>query len=172
MDFVTIGLIILLLICVFTDLRDRKIYNVVTFPAAFMALIFHTLINTWDGFWFSFSGLLVGFSILFIPYLFGGIGAGDVKLLAVIGALKGTSFVLFTALYMALIGGLMALFILMFRKGFIHRWRMIGYTLYGWLNGLKLPLFLDKERLATTYPYGVAISGGAIMTLIRNGGIW
>ncbi len=45
----------------------------------------------WDGLAFGLKGLAVGFGLLFIPYLFGAMGAGDVKLLAAIGSFIGAA---------------------------------------------------------------------------------
>ncbi|UTW70504.1 prepilin peptidase [Anaerobacillus sp. HL2] len=61
-------------------------------------------------------GFFSRFSNLIYPFLFRGMGAGDVKLLAVIGALKGTSFVFTTAIYMAIVGAIIALLIMLFHK--------------------------------------------------------
>ncbi|MFZ3589153.1 A24 family peptidase [Bacillus sp. DJP31] len=164
-------LLILLSICVFTDLKSRKIYNIVIFPSLLLSLIVHLVSNGLPGLWFSLSGFLVGLAILLIPYFMGGIGAGDVKLLAVIGALKGTMFVLATSVYMALIGGLIGLVVLLFRKGGLSRIKSIIYSISSFGSGLRVPLFLDKEGLQTTYPYGVAIAGGAVISLVYGGGI-
>ncbi len=164
-----IFLLILLCICVFTDLKSRKIYNIIIFPSLLLSLIVHLFSNGLPGLWFSLSGFLVGLAILLIPYFMGGIGAGDVKLLAVIGALKGTMFVLTTSVYMALIGGVIGLAVLLFRKGVLSRLKAILFSLSSLRSGVKLPLFLDKEGLKTTYPYGVAIAGGAVVSLVLGG---
>lgn len=107
--------------------------------------------------------------ILLIPYLLGGIGAGDVKLLALIGAMKGTVFVLITAVYMALLGGLLALFVLLFRRGVLARIKTILYSLSGIRQGVKIPLTIAKEDYKATYPYGVAIAGGALLSFFLSG---
>ena len=106
-------LILVLLICLITDLKSRKIYNKVIFPALLLSFCLHAFTPIGSGILFSLMGFAVGFGLLFIPYLMGGMGAGDVKLLALIGAIKGTTFVVITGIYMALLGGLIALFILL-----------------------------------------------------------
>lgn len=166
-------LIILLSICVFTDLKSRKIYNIVIFPSLLVSLLFHLFSNGLLGLWFSLSGFLVGLVILLIPYFMGGIGAGDVKLLAVIGALKGVMFVLATAVYMALLGGLIGIAVLLFRKGVLTRIKGILFSMGSFRLGLRIPLFLDNEGMKTTYPYGVAIAGGAVISLVHGSGfLW
>ncbi|MCA1030986.1 prepilin peptidase [Bacillus timonensis] len=164
-------LLLILLICVITDLRERKIYNKIIFPSLLISLLLHCIFDGFNGLFFSLAGFGAGFGILLIPYLLGGMGAGDVKLLALIGTLKGALFVSVTAIYMALFGGLIALGILLFRKGILQRFKSMLYTFYGIRYGLKIPLSLaiDKEAMTSTYPYGVAIAGGAIVSLFAKG---
>lgn len=168
---INILLLMLLSICVITDMKSRKIYNIVLFPSLLISLLLHLFTNGISGIWFSLSGLFVGLAILLIPYLMGGIGAGDVKLLAVIGALKGSVFVFETAIFMALLGGVIGLAILLFRRGVRSRMKAILFSMGSFRLGLRIPLFLDKEGLKTTYPYGVAIAGGAMISLVYGGGI-
>jgi prepilin peptidase CpaA len=163
-------LIILLLICVITDLKERKIYNKVLFPVFFIAVTYHIFTNGWSGIADSLLGALVGLSILLIPYLMGGMGAGDVKLLAVIGAINGMGFVLMTALYMALAGGIIGIFIILFRKGVLKSIKQLVVFISCRFQGLKVPFSIDKEALSTTYPYGVAIAAGAIFEVWNSTG--
>jgi prepilin peptidase CpaA len=163
-------LIILLLICVVTDLKERKIYNKVLFPGFLIALTYHIFTDGWSGLSDSLLGALVGLLILLIPYLMGGMGAGDVKLLAVIGAINGITFVLMTALYMALVGGIIGVFILLFRRGVLKSMKQLIFYISCRFQGLKVPFSLDKEALSTTYPYGVAIAAGAIFEVWSSTG--
>jgi prepilin peptidase CpaA len=156
-------LIILLIICVITDLRERKIYNAVLFPFLLVAMVLQLFTEGLSGVTGALLGMIVGLGILLIPYLLGGMGAGDVKLLAVIGGIKGIEFVLFTSLYMAFAGGIFALLILVFRKGLKARLTKVLYFLHGLRSGMRLTHILhDNDALKTTYPYGVAIAVGAL----------
>jgi len=98
-------------IAVFTDWREHKIYNKLLAPAFFTALLLHTFHGGISGLTNSLLGTATGFVLLLIPYLMGGMGAGDVKLLAVIGAFGGASFVLTSLLY-----------------GACHRWPHLGHS--------------------------------------------
>ena len=93
-------------IAVFTDWREHKIYNKLLVPAFFTALLLHTFQGGISGLTSSLLGAGMGFVLLLLPYLMGGMGAGDVKLLAVIGAFGGAPFVLTSFLYGAVIGGI------------------------------------------------------------------
>jgi len=162
-------LLAVLLICVVTDLKSRKIYNKVIGPGLVAAFSIHFAAGGWQALGASALGFLVGLSVLLIPYLLGGMGAGDVKLLALVGALKGTMFVLQTSVYMALLGGMIALIVLLCRKGAMSRMRWMTIALNGMRYGMKTPLIIDNEVLKATYPYGVAIAGGAALSLWLKG---
>ncbi|MDQ0256987.1 prepilin peptidase CpaA [Evansella vedderi] len=169
--FLNLLLITVLIICIVTDLKSRKIYNKVIFPALLLALLLNTVEFGLAGLGSSVVGFFVGLGILIIPYLMGGMGAGDVKLLALVGAIKGVSFVLITAVYMAIIGGGIGLCILLFRKGFLYRIRTFLFSLITLRlkTGIKPSLGLDNNTLKKTYPYAVAIAGGAFMAFLWNG---
>jgi len=78
----------------FRDLRERRIPNVITVPAALFGLLFHTLAPLGEGWWFSLAGFAVGVGLLVLPYLLGGGGMGDIKLLAALGAWLGPFWIL------------------------------------------------------------------------------
>ncbi|RPF53960.1 A24 family peptidase [Aquisalibacillus elongatus] len=157
-------LFIVLIISFITDLKHRKIYNKVLFPALILALLLQPIFMGFDGIISSILGLLLGFGILLIPYLMGGMGAGDVKLLAVIGAIKGPAFVLTTVVYMAVIGGVIGLAFLVFRKDFF---KGLYYALSNMRYGMQL--VFSKSAMKRTFPYGVAIVGGACLSFFLDG---
>lgn len=160
-------LIIVISVCTVTDLKSRTIYNAVIFPTLIAAFIIQTVTGGWIGLANSFMGFTLGLCILIIPYLLGGMGAGDVKLLAVVGALKGVWFVFAASVYMALIGAVMALAIVLFKQGIRERFRSIGYILFC----LRFRLRPNMQGYWTggAYPYGVAIAGGAAVCLCLKG---
>ena len=59
-------------------------------------------------------GMFAGLAIFFLPFAMGGMGAGDVKLMGAIGALMGWKFSVMTALYSAIVGGVMVLIYLLY----------------------------------------------------------
>lgn len=82
----------------------------------------------------SLVGCGLGFGVFFLAYLVGGMGAGDAKLMAGIGALTGWTFTLWVMLYAALLGLPLALGTLLWkgdlqgglrrslRSFFVFRW--------------------------------------------------
>ena len=92
-----------------TDLRSRRIPNALTFSAAAAALLAHGALGGWDGTTTAIAGYLVGL-MLFLPFfLLGGMGAGDVKLIAAVGAWLGPSQAVWAVLFTALAGGALAI---------------------------------------------------------------
>jgi prepilin peptidase CpaA len=149
-----IVLTLVLLVCVITDLKERKIYNLVLIPAFFFGLFYNLAVASWAGLGQSLLGTLAGLGILILPFLAGGIGAGDVKLLAVIGAVKGPLFALYAAVGMGLAGGIIALCLLVY-KGVLFQtvWAMF-MSLF---SGLRYKFVNEKIMV----PYGLAIAAGA-----------
>ena len=92
-----------------TDLRTQKIPNWLTVTGAVLGLLYHTLAGTQLGFVGSLLGLLVGFSLLLLPFVLGGGGGGDVKLLAGLGAWVGWKLVLVIFAFSACIGLVIAM---------------------------------------------------------------
>jgi prepilin peptidase CpaA len=162
-------LIIILAICVVTDLKSRKIYNTVTFPGIIAGLVLQSMINGFPGLGDAALGFAVGMGVLLIPYLLGGMGAGDVKLLALVGAFKGIAFVLITSVYMALIGGVIALALLLLRKGVIERLKRVVFSVLLIRYGMKISPVMSTDASTASYPYGVAIAGGSVLSLWLKG---
>ena len=128
---VSVGLIA----CV-TDLRSRRIPNLLTFGAAGAALIYGFSTGGWSGAGSAALGWLIGVVAFIVPFALGGLGAGDVKLLAAIGAWLGPAGAIWVALYTGVAGGVMALVVAL-AHGYLRRalsnlwlllmhWRVFG----------------------------------------------
>ncbi len=77
-----------------TDVQKFKVYNNLTFPIFFAGLLFGIVQAGWGGFGTALAGAAIGFGILFIPYLMGGVGAGDVKFVMAMGSWIGPGLLL------------------------------------------------------------------------------
>jgi prepilin peptidase CpaA len=99
-----------------TDLRRFKVSNVLTFFLLVSGLVFHAVTGGWSGFGLAAAGAAFGFFVLLSPYLAGGMGAGDVKLLTGVGAWLGMAMTYKVVIASALAGGLYAL-VLMIASG-------------------------------------------------------
>jgi prepilin peptidase CpaA len=77
-----------------SDLWTRKLPNWLTVPAFALGLVAHTAAGGLAGLGFSLLGFAVGFGVLFVLWLIGGGGGGDVKLMGALGAWLGVRLVL------------------------------------------------------------------------------
>jgi prepilin peptidase CpaA len=75
--------------CAVVDYRTKKIPNWLTVPAAVLGLVYHLAAPQGAGALWSLAGFAVGFCLLLLPWLLGGGGMGDVKMLAALGAWLG-----------------------------------------------------------------------------------
>ncbi|MFZ5642260.1 MAG: A24 family peptidase [Bacillota bacterium] len=156
-------LILLLTVCIITDIKSRRVYNKVLVPFLIIALAANFLTGGWQLLLESLKGLLMGIAILIIPFARGGIGAGDVKLLAVIGGIKGPAFVISAFLAGAIAGGVFALI-------YLSANRQLTATLQGGLAvlsdrmiryGIAVPVPSSEYKPKTVYfPYTLAIASG------------
>jgi prepilin peptidase CpaA len=92
-----------------TDVRSRRIPNVLTFGAAIAGAVFHA--TRGNGVMFSVEGWAVGVAAFMIPFALGGLGAGDVKLLGALGAWIGPWQAIWLALYTGVAGGVLSVIV-------------------------------------------------------------
>ena len=74
------------LVAAVLDVWKFKVYNALTVPLLLTGLAYHTMASGLQGLQGSLMGSLFGFAVLIVFYAMGGIGAGDVKLMAAVGA--------------------------------------------------------------------------------------
>ena len=103
-------------LAVFDDLRRRAVSNWISGPALAAGLVLNTVTHGLRGAALAVGGAAIGLALLAIFYLMGGMGGGDLKLMAGLGALLGPSAVLTAALLGAIAGGLLAAGSILFRR--------------------------------------------------------
>jgi prepilin peptidase CpaA len=164
-----------LLTATVTDLKSRRIYNWLTFPLMLAGLVFHFGVGGLDGLYMSAAGLGLGLAVMILPFLLGMMGAGDVKLMAGIGAWVGASTILTAFVFTCLAGGVYALGVLM-----VHR-EQAGQVLANIKNffiNFLATRSLTYTPISAALPrlcYGVAIAAGTtgaiVMNLARTGSV-
>lgn len=154
-----------LVTAVWSDLRSSRIPNWLTFPTMGVALLAHAWLAGVAGALFSLAGLGTGLGLFLLMYVSGGIGAGDVKLMAAVGALVGPYGALLSGLLAMAVGGLYALGTMCYQWGFAATGRKLAVAMYrslltrgrGWNDELRLPFRLR---------YGLAIGSGTLLFLL------
>lgn len=134
------------LVAAATDVWRFRIPNILTLPLLASGLIYHALTGEPGGLLFSFLGALFGFSILFIFYLLGGMGAGDVKLLAGIGAWLGIWPTMYVFVASGLAAGVYALLLILMYGSLRETWTKLRII---WFRLSVLGRFLGTEESAT-----------------------
>lgn len=149
------------------DLSSRRIPNYLTFGSAALALVYALVTAGWSGLGIGIGGWVLGVA-LFIPFfLLRGMGAGDVKLLAALGAWVGPLSLLSLTFYTAISGGVMALVVVLWRRKLIATFENLWLLLCHFrIVGLKPMSELSLEnKNNVSLPYGLPIAAGTILTL-------
>jgi len=124
--FIDSLLFFIISISLYTDLKSGKIYNCFTLPSIIAGFILNMLLNPanrFAGLSNSFLGFAIAFAFFIIPYVFGALGAGDVKLLMAIGALKGYSFIIYTTIATGLVSFILALLVFIMEAAKSYKFR-------------------------------------------------
>ena len=156
--------LIALIIATVTDLRSRRIPNWLVFPFLSAGLVVAAIVHGWRGVGQSVLGVLLAALLLGVLYSLGGMGMGDLKLCAAIGAWIGPGQLITALVIMGIAGGIIAIV-----------WAACGGFLKETLNGTSELVFGVKERgfrphsklvltnpLARKMPYAPAIAIGTI----------
>jgi prepilin peptidase CpaA len=161
----TIVLISILIVAAIVDVRIQKIPNLLTFPSMIVGFTYHSVVNGWSGLIFSSMGLTVGIAIFLLPYLMGGMGAGDAKLMGVVGAMIGPKGVALACLFTAIVGGFYALIVFLlnieYRQGFIER-SAITVKAFAFTKNF-IPIPPDESEKKPRLCYAVAIAIGTLI---------
>jgi prepilin peptidase CpaA len=151
------------------DWRWHRVPNLLTYPTMVVGVVYHTLTAGWDGALGSLEGLLIGGGLLFVPFLLGGMGAGDLKMLAALGAWWGPGSIVQIFIAAALVGGVAACAILTAQgqmSDTVKRYWLMAKSLL-WLGRVHyLNPSPEVERLQL--PYGVVIACGVILWYVAG----
>ena len=155
------------------DVRSSRIPNWLTYSGLGTAVAVRALWGGWptlkQGLW----GALLGAGILFLFFLVRGIGAGDVKLMAAVGAWVGLDGALKVLIATAFAGGVLALVYMIFYKQVASTFRNLGSILkYHFTRGIRPHPRLSLQSPQTIrMPYGLAIAAGTLYLLFSTGNL-
>jgi prepilin peptidase CpaA len=152
------------------DVPFRRIPNWLTATGVLLGLAMNTfLYQGWPGLRMSFIGLAVGFGAYFVLYSLRAMGAGDVKLMAAVGAMVGWQDWFGIFIVTAIIGGFASM-VLMALRGRVKKtlWN-VGFVLSEMKSGRAA--YLSNEELdvrsskAIGLPHGAVIAAGTLVFL-------
>jgi len=146
------------------DVRRRKVPNVLTMGLASVGLVlamagFGTV--TIGG---ALGGLALGLALLLPAHIFGATGAGDVKLLAAFGALLGPGDVFDAFVRAAILGGVMALTVALWRGRL--RETVYGTAMLVTTRSRTVTAIIEHPAANNRFPYAPAIACGAVLVVL------
>lgn len=164
MSSVTIGVLSAgLLAATVIDLRTRRIPNVLTASMAALGFGLAAVGANENTMAASLAGLVFGLLLMLPGYALGATGAGDVKLMAAVGAILGPALVLLAFICTSIAGGVLALVIAIRR-------RRLAATLAQTGRLVAAPGAAPKEiraaGTASRFAYGPAIAAGSMLAVL------
>lgn len=166
---------------VWHDLRDRTVPNAIVLAGAAVALLLHALLPAGLGFagavpgglglLKSLAGMGLGFAALMPLYLLRGSGAGDVKLMAMVGAYLGPVDILGAVFATFVTGAVLALLTVAATRTLgqaVRNIRLIGYGAAARMAGDGPSLFDPQLDSAASIPYALAIALGTGAWLVAR----
>ena len=160
----------LLLFCCITDIGMRRIPNAVLLPVLVTALLLNTIGGGLDGFTGSIAGLLVGIGMLLPLHVLGRMGAGDVKLLGVVGAALGPWGAIVAGLATMMAGGILgvAYALWLLAKPALNSSKGTQLRSRNAVHARESDASEQGVRVAEI-PYAIAIAAGTIAALAYTG---
>ena len=162
---------ILLLAAAIIDLKTYRIPNYLILSGILAALAYHFSSDGFNGLLFSVSGIVVGIGLLIIPYLMGGMGAGDAKLMGVVGGFLGAKGAFSAFLLIAVVGGVYALILRLIYKDELKG--LSAKIYHGVLSFILTRKYVpDTGASSPNAPklcYGLAIALGTFLYIALNG---
>lgn len=159
-----------LAVATFTDLRSRRIPNWLVLPFLGIGLGVSAWLHGWRGLGQSAEGMALGLVVFGVLHLMGGMGAGDVKLAAAIGAWVGPRQLMLALVVTGLAGGVMAIGWAI-KGGFLGDvLKGSGNLLFGWRERGTLadPELVLENPKARKMPYAPAIAIGTILSFFAR----
>jgi len=155
----------LFIIAGYTEVKERRIPNWLTYSVAVCALCASLVVCGMEGLKSSGMGLLLGAGA-FLPFcLAGAVGGGDFKMMGAVGAVIGYPMVLWGLYYTVLAGGALALFYAIWHGRLLSTLAEVARMLLGRGRGGKEG---EGLRKVPTLPFGLAIAIGTIWAIVAR----
>ncbi|HTW77995.1 MAG TPA: A24 family peptidase [Terracidiphilus sp.] len=157
--------LVVLGVATFTDLHSRRIPNWLVFPYWLAGIVVRGVLFGWHGVGQSLAGAGVAIGIFGVFFLLGGMGAGDVKLCAAVGAWIGPAQTVFALILTALAGGVIVLVWAALGGFLLDLFKGTGDLMAGWKHGtIRDPEATIDNPGRRKIPYAPAIAVGTLFS--------
>jgi prepilin peptidase CpaA len=164
--WIAIPVVLLTLVATREDIRTRKVPNIITGPALLLGVGAHLVLGGTSGALSALAGALLAGAVLFPGWLVRWMGAGDVKLMAAVGAWLGFPSSLFAVLAALVAGGVIAVMVAV-RRGILGRsLRAAALLIPGLAARVGGPGPAPAES-GFRFPFALAILAGSLFALWR-----
>lgn len=157
---------IVLVWAAYIDGRQLRVPNWLTFPLIFSGWAYSTLFFGFEGLGWSLAGTAVGLALLLPAYMIGGMGAGDVKLLAGVGAWIWTTDTIYAFAVSVIIGAIIAVAMVLWNRAWSKHWHQflaIATEILVIRNPEQLStIAAERKPRMLLLPYGIPIAIGTI----------
>ena len=153
---------VVLIVSAVIDGFELRVPNLITFPFIISGWVYSFASGGWYGLMWSLLATGLGMSILLLFYLYGGMGAGDVKLMAGVAAWIHWTNTYYCIIGFALIGAILAIAMVLIRGKWKHHYNQF------WLIAREIATIKDPEKLSEIaaqrkptmmlLPYGIPIA--------------
>lgn len=164
---------VILIIAAWIDGKELRVPNWITFPMVLSGLVYCTVTEGWSGMGAGLVGMSVGLLTLLPLYAVGGMGAGDVKLMAGIGAWLGWEITFYAFCVSTIVGAIMAVCMVLYRKSFQKHYDNFLMIALEWMQ-VRDPRELsniaaERKSSMLLLPYGIPICIGSIGYFMYTG---
>jgi len=164
---------VVLVVAAVVDGWKLKVPNWITFPLVMSGWLYSGALFGWPGLGWSLFGTAVGLGLLLPAYAIGGMGAGDVKLLAGVGAWVGGTVTFYAFCFSAIFGGVIALAMVLYAR----TWRQHRRQFWSILTEIMVvrspdqlaALAAGRKSSMMLLPYGIPIAIGTVVYFIWAG---
>ncbi len=169
MTFLPVAVQLLLLVVVaiagFYDLRFRRIPNWLVLIGLIVGIGLNSFLFEWAGLQRALLGMGLALLVYFPLYLLRAMGAGDAKLMAAVGSILGPGNWLAVFVLTSVLGGLVALIVLLFAGRIRKAFWNVGWILNEVIH-MRAPYHSSEELdvrspRAMRMPHGVMIAFGS-----------
>lgn len=161
------------IVAAYIDGKQLKVPNAITFPMIIAGWLYSTIAYSmageawYTGLGWSLAGTAIGLACLYPFYMIGGMGAGDVKMLAGIGAWVHCSDTFYAFCLTTIIGAAMSILMIVFSKSGRKHYAQF-FTIFNEITTIRNPEKLAeiaKARKSSMrlLPYGIPIAIGTIL---------